>query len=143
MLRRHLEEFFVVNTQTVKIPSLLKHKITITFGDKKMNNKISNIANGTFTLINREKGSHITMKIHTVKDGDLKGKRIISKLIGPDNTTSFQGIAFLNKKDTYSLWKKHRTIQNGSIISILLAMLTASVLNVLKRVCYFNKTGAV
>ena len=90
---------------------------------KKTANKISNISNGTFTLINREKGSHITMKIHTVKGGDLKGKRIISKLIGPDNTTSFQGIAFLNTNDTYALWKKHRTDKNGQIISILLAML--------------------
>lgn len=88
-----------------------------------MNNKISKIANGTFTLINREKGSHITLKIHTVKGGKLKGKRIISKLIGPDNTTNYQGIAFLNTNDTYALWRRHRTDKNSSIISILLAML--------------------
>ena len=88
-----------------------------------MNNKISNIANGTFTLVNREKGSHITLKIHTVKGGKLKGKRIVSRLNGPDNETSYQGIAFVTENDKIVLWKNHRNDVNWKIVNILRNML--------------------
>jgi hypothetical protein len=81
------------------------------------------IPNGTFTLVNKATDTHITLRIHTVKSGDLKGKRIISKMNGRDNTRDYQGIAFLNKQDTYSLWARHRTDKNASTISILLAMI--------------------
>lgn len=88
-----------------------------------MDNKKTKMPNGTFTLENIAKGSYITMKIHTVKGGELKGKRIVSRLIGPDNNTSYQGMAFITDNDKIVLWKKHRTDKNWKIVNILRNML--------------------
>jgi hypothetical protein len=44
------------------------------------------INNGTITLVNLEKRTHLTLTIKTVKKGQLEGKRIIAKLVGRDNT---------------------------------------------------------
>lgn len=85
-----------------------------------MNTKtISKINNGTFTLINKKTKTHITLKIHTVLKGKLKGKRIVSKLIGHDNTSSYQGFAFVNEKDKIVVWTRFRTDKNWKIVNIL------------------------
>lgn len=63
--------------------------------------------NGEITLTNPKTGNHRTFKIETVKDGPLAGKRILSMLIGPDNTKDYLGIAFVELSGIY-VWKKHR-----------------------------------
>ena len=88
-----------------------------------MNDKKTKIPNGTFTLENIAKGSYITLKIHTVKGGDLKGKRIVSRLVGPDNETSYKGFAFITDNDKIVVWKKQRTDKNWQIVNILRNML--------------------
>ncbi len=80
---------------------------------------ISKINNGTYTLINKEKQTHITLRIHTVQKGNLKGKRIVSKLVGPDNNTSYQGFAFVTEKDKIVVWTKYRNDKNWKIVNIL------------------------
>lgn len=79
----------------------------------------SKFNNGTVTLINNEKGSHITLQIKTVRKGDLKGKRIIARLKGRDNTRDYMGFGFVNNDDTISLWAKHRNARNAQIAYIV------------------------
>jgi len=81
--------------------------------------KISKINNGTFTLINKETATYITLKIHTALKGGLKGKRIVSKLIGPDNTSSYKGFAFVNDNDGIIVWNNQRTQKNWQVVKIL------------------------
>ena len=80
--------------------------------------KLSRIFNGTVTLINKETGSHITLKIHTAKQGKLKGKRIVSKLIGSDNVNSYKGFAFVDG-DMIMAWRSQHNPKNAQIASIL------------------------
>ena len=77
------------------------------------------ISNGTVTLINNEKGSHITLEIKTIRRGDLKGKRVIAKLVGRDNTSDYMGFGFVNDNDTISLWSRHRNAKNAQIAHIV------------------------
>jgi hypothetical protein len=80
----------------------------------------SKINNGTITLINNEKGSHLTLTIKTVKkEGNFQGKRIISRLVGRDNTRDYEGFGFVNNNDTISLWTKHRNAKNAQIAHIV------------------------
>jgi len=82
----------------------------------------SKINNGTITLINKEKGSHITLNIKTVKGGKLKGKRIIARLVGRDNTSDYMGFGFVNENDTISLWRRHCNAKNAQIADIVISM---------------------
>lgn len=84
----------------------------------------TNVPNGIFTLLNKATKTYVTFKISTVRNGELKGKRIISKLVGSDNVNSYKGMAFLNNYDSFNLWKKYRNNpKNAQTISILLGML--------------------
>ncbi len=52
---------------------------------------------GIVTLVSPNAGNqHRTFKISTVKLGDLAGKRIVSLLVGPDNSNDYEMIAFIN-----------------------------------------------
>jgi len=67
-----------------------------------------NVQNGTYTVSHPTQG-HFTLKVYTVLKGDLIGKRIVSLLVGPDNTTNYRGVAFWDdarKKAT--VWRRHR-----------------------------------
>jgi hypothetical protein len=67
------------------------------------------IFNGTFTISNPKTGQHRTVDISTQKE-DAKfapGERIISLLIGQDNTTDYKGFGFV-KDDHIVLWRKAR-----------------------------------
>jgi len=79
----------------------------------------SKINNGTITLINNDKGTHLTLTVKTVKRGQLKGKRIIAKLVGRDNTRDYEGFGFVNNDDTISLWTRHRNAKNAQIALIV------------------------
>jgi len=81
--------------------------------------KISKINNGTFTLINKDTETYVTLKIHTVQKGNLEGKRMVSKLIGPDNETSYKGFAFVDDNDNINVWRKcqdKKTLQTAHIL---------------------------
>lgn len=77
----------------------------------------ANVANGTFT-INHPRFGHFTIKLHTAREGDLAGRRILSLLVGPSNTTDYQGVAFWNDADlTASVWKRHQSGQCANPIN--------------------------
>jgi hypothetical protein len=87
-----------------------------------MGQSIRKINNGTYTLINNEKNTHATVKISTVQKGALKGKRILSLLIGSDNEHSYKGFAFVNDNDMIAVWAKHRTSKFAQIAHILFSL---------------------
>jgi len=71
-----------------------------------------NVHNGTYTVAHPERG-HFTLKLHTAQKGDLAGERILSLLVGPDNTTSYRGVAFWKDAEKRAVvWKKHRGPQS-------------------------------
>lgn len=66
------------------------------------------IYNGFYTLTFPD-GSHRTFRVHT-KKADAKfapGKRIISILIGPQNTTDYEGFGFVSETGV-TVWKSKR-----------------------------------
>jgi len=83
---------------------------------------ISKINNGTFTLINKETKTYVTLKIHTAQRGKLKDKRIVSRLIGSDNENSYKGFAFVNDDDNIIVWKNSRNHKNVRTAQILRSM---------------------
>lgn len=65
------------------------------------------IKNGIFTIVSGKTGEHRTFRINTVLRGNLKGKRILGLLTGPDNTSSYKGFAFVDD-DRITVWRKYR-----------------------------------
>lgn len=64
--------------------------------------------NGEFT-IESPKGGHRTFKIKTAKHGALKGKRIISMLVGQDNTTDYKSFGEIsNDNQNVIVWYRFR-----------------------------------
>lgn len=64
--------------------------------------------NGIITIFNRKTGGHRTFKIATIKNGNLKGKRVVSLLIGPDNTSDYLGLGFVHNDGVVRAWNKHK-----------------------------------
>ena len=85
--------------------------------------KISMIFNGTITLVNRETDSYITLMIKTVQNGQLKGKRILSQLVGSDNVNSYKGFAFVNNDDTIKVWRKASTPKLEQVSEIVRSLM--------------------
>ena len=81
------------------------------------------IANGTYTLLNSEKHSHVTIKIHTVRKGKLEGKRIISKLVGTDNENDYMGFGFVHDNDRITIWQSKKDAKLSQIAHILRSLL--------------------
>lgn len=66
------------------------------------------VHNGTYTVAHPAQG-HFTLKVYTVRKGDLEGKRIIALLVGPDNTSDYKGVAFWNDdRQVVNVWRRHR-----------------------------------
>lgn len=66
------------------------------------------VQNGTYTVSGPR--GHYTLKVHTAQKAGLKGQRIISLLVGPDNTTHYRGVAFWHDADGFvQVWTKHRS----------------------------------
>lgn len=82
--------------------------------------------NGIYTLTFPD-DSHKTFRIHTQKGGKLAGKRILSLLIGPDNTNDYEGVAFLDK-DGFLLWKRFRNTKTGDNVQKLFTLMTGGVI---------------
>jgi len=72
-----------------------------------------NLHNGTYTVSwTDSKGAarHYTVKVHTARKGKLAGERIISLLTGPDNESSYQGVAFWNDaRNAAKVWSRYRS----------------------------------
>lgn len=75
--------------------------------------------NGEITLTNPKTGNHRTLKIKTVKNGNLKGKRILSLLIGSDNNHDYLPIGFVGDSGIY-VWRKYQNSQYDKIAQCLL-----------------------
>ena len=69
--------------------------------------------NGTYTVSwtdSKGKPRHYTVKVHTARKGKLAGERIISLLTGPDNESSYQGVAFWNDATISArVWSRYRS----------------------------------
>lgn len=70
--------------------------------------------NGMITISNPSTGNHRTFKISTVQEGDLKGKRIVSLLIGPE-------------REAHSNWKGFGFVVENNDRDAMLSSLTARV----------------
>lgn len=76
--------------------------------------------NGKITIFNPKTGNHRTFKISTVKNGNLKGKRVLSLLNSGDS--DYLGFAFVNEDGSIYVWKAHR----GTVYETFGKMLTNS-----------------
>lgn len=74
------------------------------------------VHNGTYTVQNEKRG-HFTVKLHTVRKGNLAGKRLLSLLVGPNNETDFKAVAFWDdeKRQVY-VWQKHKGPESRTVI---------------------------
>lgn len=66
------------------------------------------IFNGSHTIQNKTTGARRTFRIRTVLKGNLKGKRIVALLTGPDNTSDYRGFAFVTDSGRILVWQKYR-----------------------------------
>jgi len=56
------------------------------------------IYNGSITIQNTKTGEHRTFQIRTAGEkSKLAGKRLVSLLVGPENTRDYQGFAFVDE----------------------------------------------
>jgi hypothetical protein len=66
------------------------------------------------TLVSPRTGDHRTIRVRTVRNGNLEGKRVVELLTGPDNTEDYQPFAFISDgtgllpAGTVIVWKKFR-----------------------------------
>jgi hypothetical protein len=68
------------------------------------------LTNGYFTITNQE-GEHRTFRIRTQKPEArfAAGKRVVALLAGPDNTSDYQGFAFVaDDEDNVRVWLSKR-----------------------------------
>jgi Family of unknown function (DUF6011) len=66
------------------------------------------------TLVSPKSGDHRTIRVRTVRHGNLEGKRVVELLTGPCNTDDFQAFGFISDgtgllpAGTVIVWKKYR-----------------------------------
>lgn len=66
---------------------------------------VPNVQNGIYTV--SSPGGHFTIRLHTALKGDLKGKRILSLLVGPSNEDDYKGVAFWDDRaKTVRVWSR-------------------------------------
>jgi hypothetical protein len=66
--------------------------------------------NGIITMKSLKTGEHRTFEIKTQKPDAkfMPGVRLLSILQGPDNTSDYRSIGFVNTVGQVILWRKHR-----------------------------------
>lgn len=64
--------------------------------------------NGCLTVHNPVSGQHRTFKIHTVRKGNLAGKRLISVLYGDDNENDYRAFGFVDERGRVIVWRRYR-----------------------------------
>lgn len=92
------------------------------------------IANGTYTLHNTKKNTHRTFKIHTVRKGELIGKRIVSLLTGNDNENAYTSFGFFNNNGIF-VWKSKQTETFINYADFLFKMLNGAKCDTVKVLC--------
>lgn len=66
------------------------------------------VHNGTYTVEHPANG-HFTLKLYTVRRGELEGRRILAMLVGPDNQNNYRGVAYwLDTLPLVTVWKRFR-----------------------------------
>ena len=66
------------------------------------------LKNGTYTVASPT-GGHVTIKLHTAQQGKLAGRRIFSLLVGSNNETDYQGVAFWDDAaGRANVWQRFR-----------------------------------
>lgn len=66
--------------------------------------------NGTFTIHSARTGDHRTFRVKT-QPADARfapGKRVVSLLVGPDNTNDYQQFAFVDETGEVVPWSRYR-----------------------------------
>jgi len=79
------------------------------------------LANGTFT-VTFPCGTHKTIRLHTQQLGAMAGRRIFSLLIGPDNTTDYEGIGELTPAGPWA-WKRWKGKKPDEYLQLLWLLL--------------------
>lgn len=74
--------------------------------------------NGKLTIKNLETGNHRTFQIKTREFPDGSKKRVISMLIGSDNTSDYLPFGFVGRDGVY-VWKKHQNDFYNKIAKLL------------------------
>lgn len=79
--------------------------------------------NGMLSIQSMRTGDWRTFKISTKARGNLKGKRILSLLTGPnrEDWTNWLGFAFVNEDGTIKLWGKFRDSGMHAIFADMVA----------------------
>ena len=90
--------------------------------------------NGEITITNPATGGHRTLRIKTAQSGGLKGKRILSLLIGQDNENDYLGIGFVND-DNIQIWNKYKNSQYEKIAKCLLKIEEKGLIAQFSTVC--------
>lgn len=76
---------------------------------------VAKVFNGTYT-ISSPTGQHRTFRVRTILRGqpELRGKRIVELLVGPDNENSYQPFAFIDDAGV-AVWRKLRGTDKPSL----------------------------
>ncbi len=69
--------------------------------------------NATITIVSPVTGDHRTFRIRTIQRGDLKGRRIVELLVGPDNGNDFRGFGSVDEDGSIKVWKRFHGDQNN------------------------------
>lgn len=83
------------------------------------------VPDGTYTVVFNEESPHdrITLRFHSPRMGNWKGKQLVDYLYGPNNESDYR--RFANRtNDGYRVWKKYR--DEGSLVQGLKYMVGAS-----------------
>lgn len=77
--------------------------------------------NGKITVENTVRGTHRTFRIKTQpEDANFApNERILSLLVGPDNTGDYLQIGFVKDDGRVILWRKYRTAQYEALVRVL------------------------
>lgn len=77
--------------------------------------------NGIITVENTVRGTHRTFRIKTQKEDAnfAPGERILSLLVGPDNSNDYLQLAFVKDDGRVILWRKYRTDQYEKLVRVL------------------------
>lgn len=77
------------------------------------------IKDGIYTVVIG--GDYRTIRIKTAKQGNLKGKRIVSYLSGPNNESDYTGFAFLNPNG-FQVWGRYKGYVNSQLEAAIKVM---------------------
>lgn len=77
------------------------------------------LPNGLFTLV-FPCGTHKTLRVHTQREGPLAGRRIVSLLVGPQNTDDYERVAeLIPLPPGFFVWKRFQTTRTADYVELL------------------------